>query len=160
MPLGLPRTFGSPYAMEIVDAGSHYLIVFEQNNTPRWIWMDGRSLPQNLPASSMGFSVGHWEEDVLVIETTNLTAGALDGSLLPMSGEGTRIVERWAFSEDRLTTDRTMTIYDPYYSKPLVRQRGSARRDSLQVFESARCDPDGYFHVLLEAGRLEQHLAQ
>lgn len=160
MPLGLPRTFGSPYAMEIVDAGSHYLIVFEQNNTPRWIWMDGRSLPQDLPASSMGFSVGHWEEDVLVIETTNLTAGALDGSLLPMSGEGTRIVERWAFSEDRLTTDRTMTIYDPYYSKPLVRQRGSARRDSLQVFESAPCDPDGYFHDLLESGRLEQHLAQ
>lgn len=160
MPLGLPRTFGSPYAMEIVDAGSHCLVVHEQNNMPRWIWMDGRLLPQDLPASSMGFSVGHWEEDVLVVETTNLTAGALDGSLLPMSGEGTRIVERWAFSEDRLTTDRTMTIYDPYYSKPLVRQRGSARRDSLQVFEPAPCDPDGYFRDLLEAGRLEQHLAQ
>jgi hypothetical protein len=29
MPLGLPRTFGSPYAMEIVDAGSHYLVVYE-----------------------------------------------------------------------------------------------------------------------------------
>jgi len=93
MPLGLPRTFSSPYAMEIVDAGSHYLIVHEQNNMPRWIWMDGRTLPQDLPASSMGFSVGHWEEDVLVIETTNLTARVLDGSLLPMSGEGTRIVE-------------------------------------------------------------------
>ncbi len=142
------------------DAGSHYLIVHEQNNMPRWIWMDGRSLPQGLPASSMGFSVGQWEEDVLVIETTNLTAGALDGSLLPMSGEGTRIVERWAFSEDRLTTDRTMTIYDPYYAKPLVRQRGSARRDSLELFEPAPCDPDGYFRDLLEAGRLEQHLAQ
>jgi len=160
MPLGLPRTFGSPYAMEIVDAGSHYLIVYEQNNTPRWIWTDGRTLPPDLPASSMGFSVGHWEEDVLVIETTNLTAGSLDGSLLPMSGEGTRVAERWAFSEDRLTMDRTMTIYDPYYTKPLVRQRGSARRDSLVVFEPAPCDPDGYFRDLLETGRLEQHLAQ
>ncbi len=160
MPLGLPRTFGSPYAMEIVDAGSHYLIVFEQNNTPRWIWTNGRKLPQGLPANSMGFSVGHWEDDVLVIETTNLTAGTLDGSLLPMSGEDTRIVERWAFSEDRLTIDRQMTIYDPYYTKPLVRQRGSARKDSLEVFEPAPCDPDGYFRDLLDTGRLEQHLGQ
>jgi hypothetical protein len=160
MPLGLPRTFGSPYAMEIVDAGTHYLIVFEQNHTPRWIWMNGRTLPQDLPPNSMGFSVGHWEDDVLVIETTNLTAGTLDGSLLPMSGEDTRIVEHWAFSKDRLTMDRTMRIYDPYYTKPLVRQRGSARRDSLEVFEPAPCDPDGYFRDLLEAGRLEQHLGQ
>ena len=160
MPLGLPRTFGSPYAMEIVDAGNHYLIVYEQNNTPRWIWMDGRALPQGLPANSMGFSVGHWEDEVLVIETSNLTAGTLDGSLLPMSGEGTRVVERWSFSKDRLTMDRTMTIYDPYYSAPLVRQRGSARRDSLQVFEPAPCDPDGYFRDLLQSGRLDQHLDQ
>ena len=160
MPLGLPRTFGSPYAMEIVDAGSHYLVVHEQYNMPRWIRIDGRTLPQDLPASSMGFSVGYWEGNVLVVETTNLTAGTLDGSLLPMSGEGTRIVERWAFGEDRLTMDRTMTIHDPYYSKPLVRQRGSARRDLLVVFEPALCDPDGYFRDLLKTGRLEQHLAQ
>jgi len=58
MPLGLPRTFGSPYAMEVVDAGSHYLIVYEQNNTPRWIWPAGRTLPQDLPANSMGFFGG------------------------------------------------------------------------------------------------------
>ena len=160
MPLGLPRVFGSPYAMEIVDAGDHYLIVYEQNNTPRWIWMDGRSQPAGLPASSMGFSAGRWDGDVLLIETTNLTAGTLDGSLLPMSGQGTRVVERWTMSEDRLTMDRSMTIHDPYYSAPLVRQRGSARRDSLVVYEPAPCDPDGYFRDLLETGRLDEHLAQ
>ena len=160
MPLGLPRTFGSPYAMEIVDAGSHYLMIFEQNNAPRWVWMDGRKLPQDLAASSMGFSVGHWEGDDLVIETTNLTSGALDGTLMPMSGEGTRIIEHWIFSEDRLTMDRTMTIHDPYYSKPLVRKRGSSRRDSLVLYEAAPCDPDGYFRDLLENGRLEQHFEQ
>ena len=93
-------------------------------------------------------------------ETTNLVAGTLDGSLLPMSGTGTKIVEHWEFSEDRLTMDRTMTIYDPYYTKPLIRRRGSARRDSLEVFEPAPCDPDGYFRDLVETGHLEQHLAQ
>jgi hypothetical protein len=148
IPLGLPRTFGSPYAMEIIDAGSHYVVIHEQDNTARWIWMNGRQIPEGL------------EDDVLVIETTKLTAGTLDGSLLPMSGNGTRIVEHWAFSKDRLTMDRTMTIYDPYYTKPLVRRRGSARRDSLEIFEAAACDPDGYFRDLLETGHLEEHLAQ
>jgi len=160
MPLGLPRTFGSPYALDIVDAGSHYMMVFEQNNTPRWVWMDGRTAPPGLAPNSMGFSVGHWEDDVLVIETTNLTPGTLDGTLMPMSGEGTRIVEHWAFSEDRLTMDRTMTIYDPYYTEPLIRRRGSARRDSQVVYEPAPCDADGYYRDLYETGRLEKHLEQ
>ena len=62
LPLGLPRTFGSPYALDIVDAGSHYIILHVQNNTPRRVWMDGRSPPNDLQLTSMGFSVGHWED--------------------------------------------------------------------------------------------------
>src|SRR5690606_22313517 len=69
---GLPRIFGAPYNMEIVDAGSHYLMVFVEHNTPRWVYMDGRALPEGQPPSPMGFSVGHWEGNALVIETTNL----------------------------------------------------------------------------------------
>jgi len=38
LPAGLPRIFGSPYPMQIVDAGSHYLMVFMQDNTPRRVW--------------------------------------------------------------------------------------------------------------------------
>ena len=36
-------------------------------------------------------------------------------------------------AKDRLSIDRTMTIYDPYYSQPLVRRRGSARDDSVEI---------------------------
>lgn len=157
LPLGLPRVFGSPYPMEIIDAGSHYVILHVQNNTPRRIWMDSRQPIEDHPATSMGFSVGHWEDELLVVETTHLSKGTLDGSLLPMSGRDTRIVEHWAFSDDRLTIDRTMTIYDPYYSKPLVRRRGSSRSDTIEIVEPAACDPDGHYRDLLEAGRLEEH---
>jgi hypothetical protein len=158
LPLGLPRIFGSPYNMEIVDASSHYVIIHQQNNTPRRIWMDGRAAPNGWPATSMGFSVGHWEDEVLVIETTHLTPGTLDGSLLPMAGEGTRIVERWEMSDGGLGMDRIMTIHDPNYTEPLVRRRGSARADSVDILEQAPCDPDGYYRDLLESGRLEKHL--
>lgn len=158
---GLPRIFGAPYNMEIVDAGSHYLIVHVERNTPRRVYMDGREPPADQPASSLGFSVGHWEDDrTLVIETTHLLPGWLDGSGLPMSGEGTRIVERWVLSEDRLAMDRTMTIHDPYYTEPLVRERGSARGDDVEIVEQPSCDPDSYYLDLLEGGRLEEWLTR
>lgn len=154
---GLPRIFGAPYHADIVDAGNHYLMIYLEHNTPRRIWMDGRTAPPDTPSTSMGFSVGRWEGEELVIETTYLSAGWLDGSGLPMSGEGTRIVERYIPSEDRLTLERTMTIYDPYYTAPLVRRRYSARDDSIDLTEQATCDPDSYYRDLAAGGRLEAH---
>ena len=87
--------------MQIVDAGTHYLMVFMQDNTPRRVWMDGRKPPAEQPLTSMGFSKGHWEGRTLVIETTMLSPGWLDGSGYPMSGgNDTRIVERWTVAPD------------------------------------------------------------
>lgn len=158
LPLGLPRIFGSPYNMEVVDAGSHYVILYQQNNAPRRIWMDGRQAPGDWPLTSMGFSVGHWQDNVLVVETTHLSEGTLDGTLMPMSGRDTRIVERWEITDGGLAMDRIMTIYDPYYTEPLVRRRGSARADSVDIIEQAPCDPDGYYRDLLENNNLREHL--
>ena len=146
--------------MDIVDAGSHYLEVYLEHNTPRRIWMDGRTPPADTPATPMGFSVGHWEDGALVIETTHLSAGWLDGSGLPMAGDGTRIVERYEFADDRLSIERTMTIHDPYYTAPLVRQRFSARGDNLALTEQAPCDPDSYYRDLATSGRLDEHFSR
>jgi Family of unknown function (DUF6152) len=157
MAMGLPRVFGAPYNMDIVDAGSHYLMVYIEHNTPRRVWMDGRAAPADTPATPMGFSVGKWEGEALVIETTHLTPGWLDGSGLPMSGDGTRIVERYEWSADRLSVARTMTIHDPYYGAPLVRHRFSARGDEVSLTEQAPCDPDSYYRDLEASGRLQEH---
>jgi len=155
---GLPRLFGNPYNMTIYDAGTHYLFLYIDHNSPRQVWMDGRKADANTPKTSNGFSVGRWEGNELVIETTHLLPGWLDGSGLPMSGEGTRTVERYTFAADRLSMDRVMTIHDPYYSAPLTRVRGSARGDNLDVHEQESCDPTGYFSDLNEAGLLDKYL--
>ena len=160
LPAGLPRIFGSPYPVQVLDAGTHYLMVFMQDNTPRRVWMDGRDAPPNTPATSMGFSVGHWEGKTLVIETTHLSPGWLDGSGLPMSGAGTRIVERYEPSDDGLSMERTMTIFDPYYTEPLVRHRSSARGEMVDITEQAPCDPDSYYRDLESSGRLDEHFAR
>lgn len=152
--MGLPRIFGSPQPMEIVDAGTHYLIIYGEHNTPRWVWMDGRKPTEDTLATSMGFSTGHWQGEELVIETTDLTPGWLDGSGLPMSGEGTRIVETYTFSDDQLTMDRVMTINDPLYTQALTRVRGSAR-GNVQPMELPPCDPDSYYRDLWKKGMID-----
>jgi hypothetical protein len=157
---GLPRIFGAPYNMDIVDAGSHYLMVFIEHNTPRRIWMDGRRPAADTPATPMGFSVGRWEGEVLVVETTHLTPAWLDGSGLPMAGDGTRIVERYEFGSDRLTIDRIMTIHDRYYTEPVVRRRASARDDRVDLTEQLPCDPDSHYRDLAASGRLDHHFAR
>jgi hypothetical protein len=156
--LGLPRIFGNPYNMDIYDAGDHYLFLYVEHNSPRRIWMDGRTAPQNTVPTSNGFSVGHWEGSALVIDTTHLLPAWLDGSGLPMSGEGTRTVERYVFAADHLSADRTMTIYDPLYTQPLVRTRGMAREGGLDVSEQDSCDPTSYYLDLKEAGLLDKYL--
>ena len=162
LPPGLPRIFGSPYPMQIVDAGSHYLMVFMQDNTPRRVWMDGRSPPAEQPLTSMGFSTGKWEGRTLVIETTKLLPAWLDGGGYPMSGGAdTRIVERWTPSADGLTMDRTMTVTDKLYTAPLVRTRGSQRGDAaVGLIESEPCDARPFYNELMERGELEQRLKQ
>lgn len=156
---GLPRIFGAPYDMEIIDAGSMYEIVYIEHNTPRRVYMDGRKAPADYPDRPMGFSVGRWEGNDLVIETTHLLGGWLDGSGLPMKGgPNTRIVERYTFAADRLSMDREMTIYDDYYTKPLVRKRGSARDDELVLVEHDSCDPTTYYWDILQSGELEKRI--
>jgi len=158
---GLPRIFGSPYPMEVVDGGTHYLVLFLQNNTPRWVWMDGRSAPEDHPLTSMGFSVGRWEDHTLVIETTHLAAGWLDGSGYPMSGgDGTSVTEHWVVAEDGVTIDRIMTISDALYTEPLVRTRGSQRGAPDGLIESPACDPNGHYRDLYERELLEEQLYQ
>ena len=157
LPAGLPRIFGSPYPVEIVDAGSHYVMIFLQDNTPRWVYMDGRGPLEDQPLTSMGFSTGRWEDRTLVIETTHLSPGWLDGSGYPMSGgDGTRIVEQWRVAEDGLTIDRTMTIYDDLYTEPLVRTRGSQRGNARELLESPPCDATAFYAELWERGELEK----
>jgi outer membrane protein OmpA-like peptidoglycan-associated protein len=58
----------SPFRISL--AGDRYIVLFEQNTTYRQIFMDGRSLPKDPTPTYMGYSVGHWEGDTLVVESS------------------------------------------------------------------------------------------
>jgi len=59
---------------QIVQSPGYVTIVVEMNHDARIIRLGGAHLPANI-RPWMGDSIGHWEGDTLVVETTNLNPG-------------------------------------------------------------------------------------
>ena len=72
LPLGHMQFHTHNQPREIVQSKDRLVIIYEASAGIRQIFMDGRSLPDNDPLEWWyGYSVGHWEGDTLVVETTN-----------------------------------------------------------------------------------------
>ena len=86
----------------------------------RTIWLDNRASPSPYaPRTWMGFSLGRWEGDTLVVTTTHLKEGWLRRNGLARS-EKARLTEYWLRRGDVLTV--ASVIDDPVYlTEPLFR---------------------------------------
>ncbi|MCU1340138.1 MAG: hypothetical protein JWO19_5719, partial [Bryobacterales bacterium] len=69
LPPGLPAIMNQPYPMEILLTPGKVTIVVEAYTQVRHIYTDGRPLPADPDPLFYGTSVGHWEDDTLVVET-------------------------------------------------------------------------------------------
>ena len=94
------------------------IVMLNPDLTYRQIWMDGRSLEANPNPSWMGYSVGRWEGDSLVVESFGFHPGTwLDRDGHPHS-EQLRLTERYRRpSFGKLETE--VTFNDPgAYTRP------------------------------------------
>ena len=70
---GGARQFLTPYGVEFVEIPETqrvYIFDIGGPHTVRTIYMDGRTHPEKLEASYYGHSIGWWEGDILVVDTT------------------------------------------------------------------------------------------
>ena len=111
-----PASLISPHLNEIVIGEDSILIRNERFNVERTIHTDGRGRPQNAARSNQGHSVGRWEGDVLVVETTLFEPhrSPVIGSGVP-SGPAKRVVERYALSDDGTQIAIDFVLEDPEY---------------------------------------------
>ncbi len=121
MPMGIPLASLLSEPIKIIQSPRLAVVIHESDNTFRQIYTDGRALPREFgfPAF-MGYSVGRWERDTLVVET----AGFNDRTRLDLIGhphsEALRIVERFR-RRDFGHMDVEMTFDDPkMYTKPFT----------------------------------------
>jgi hypothetical protein len=119
--------FGIPLAgllaelIKIVQSPRISVIFYEIDNLHRQIYTDGRSLPKEFEYPTfLGYSVGHWERDVFVVETAGFNGRTrLDLMGHPQS-EAMRITERFR-RRDFGHMDVEMTFDDPkMYTKPFT----------------------------------------
>lgn len=103
---------------KMVQAPGEILVLPGNGDPPRQIYIDGRGLPKDPEPSWMGSSVGSWQADTLVVETTGFKERAwLDGFGHPRS-EAMHVTERFR-RRDFGHMDLEMTFDDPtYYTRP------------------------------------------
>jgi len=119
LPMGIMQfhTQGAP--RKVIQTRDVVVILYEASMGVRQIFTDGRSAPGDDPQPWWyGYSVGHWDGDTLVVETTGLRDdGWLDVFGTPLT-DAAKITERFRRpSYGRMEID--VTIDDPkVYTKP------------------------------------------
>ena len=102
----VPNPFGQNF-YQIVQTPEYVVILTEVVHDARIIRMNGEHLPPKIQ-KWLGDSVGHWEGDTLVVDTTNFTAKTFFGG----SGERLHVVERFTRT-DAKTIGYRVTVEDP-----------------------------------------------
>ena len=74
IPHGVPDQMAvAGYPFKIIQAPGLVLILFEEMTHYRQIFTDGRALPKDPNPTLLGYSVGRWEQDALVVDTTGFS---------------------------------------------------------------------------------------
>ena len=126
---GVPRSMYTPSPLQIVQTPAYVVILFERMSW-RTIPIGTRPhIPDNVRLWN-GDSVGHWEGDTLVVETTNFNGKTWLGESGDIISHAEQVVERFTPVDADTITYRA-TITDPVaYTRPwtiempLVRQQG------------------------------------
>ena len=152
----LPVMYNNNY--QFVQTPDHLMILVEMVHDARIIPLDGRPhAPENV-RKWLGDSVGHWEGDTLVVETTNFS----DKTRFRGSTESLRVIERFTrVAEDSILYE--FTVDDPAtYSQAWTGQIAFVARESnSQIFEYA-CHEGNYAlpGILAGARLLEKEAAE
>lgn len=136
-PLGFPHAFWAALdrPFEFIPAQGRVLMHIQYHEDWRQIWTDGRSLPKHPEPAWNGYSVGHWDGDTFVVESTGYDERAwFDRMGDPRSSEAV-LEERW-HRKDIDELELQMTLTDPQaYMKPWKGDVQVFKRQKFALYE-------------------------
>ncbi len=150
LPFGHVRAMSSPDPIQIMQTPNHMAILYEQNSWFKVFPIDGTTPKKKVP-TWFGDSVGHWDADTLVVETTNFNGlTKLDTNGHPHSNQ-LKLTERFTRT-DAGHIAYELTIDDPKtYTKPIVSKRTFTLRTDWEILEYS-CEEN---NVGLVEGRIK-----
>ena len=133
---GPPKSMIVPYPVSFTRPDENTLVMErELMAEKRTVWFNGA--PEPGETSKLGYSIGHFENDTLVVETTNFAADTWGTHTGINSSEQKHLVERFTLSEDGTLLMAEITVTDPvYFTEPVVfnhRWRKLADREVIQA---------------------------
>ena len=148
---GMARQFETPYGVEFLEmTEEHRLYIFDIGgpHTFRTVYMDGRSHPAAYTPTYYGHSIGWWDQDTLVIDTTGYNEGFwMDRGRLPHTNL-LRTVERFTRTS-QATMRYEYTVDDPgAYTRPFTGAMNLRWEAGTELFEY-QCQQANYAHELM-----------
>jgi hypothetical protein len=115
---GVPRSDLVPYPFKILQLPGEVVILYEAVHSFRQIFTDGRSFPQDMNPTWFGYSIGRWDGNDFVVQTTGFNdKGWLDNFGKPAT-EALKVTERFR-RKDFGHMDVVITIEDAKaYTRP------------------------------------------
>jgi len=107
--------WGAFYLIELEVSEDAVLFRSEFDNLERTIHMDGRAHPEDGERTNQGHSIGWWEGDTLVVDTTLFSdhiSPVADG--MP-SGAQKHVIEKYTLNEGGTLIDVEVWVEDPEY---------------------------------------------
>jgi hypothetical protein len=150
-PHGVPRLMASPYPIQIVYAPGLITILHEVAHNIRYIHMDGKPAPADTPRSFLGYSVGHWEGNTLVVFTdhfndrTQIDEESLSHGLkLTVTERITKFTNKYGGVElrDLITIEDPEHFTQPWTAERLYPWRGDIRVSEYSCEENNRNAPE------------------
>jgi len=119
---GMPAIMDTTHPIEFLREGDNILLRFEELDARRVIVMGN---PDSGPTDtgSYGKSTGRWEDNSLIVRTTEIDWPWFDQEGIPQS-DSLEIVESFTATEDGMFLDYRATLTDPVtFSEPVVLER-------------------------------------
>ena len=153
LPPGGPRMMATPYQMEIIQLPEHkrILMVFEgATHIWREIYMDGRKFPEDLNPTYLGYSIGRWEGDTLVVENKGFNENSWFDYFGHPHTDLMHVVERWT-RPNKNTLHYEATVTDPgAYTRPFTMAWDVSLRADGELPEYICQENNQYLHRLVD----------
>jgi hypothetical protein len=131
LPQGVPKIDAAPVPWKLIQGPRQVTILYEAFSQFREIFTDGRELPTDPNPTWLGYSVGHWDGDTLVVESSGFNGKTWLDQMGHPTSDALHVTERF-HRKDFGHLELEITIDDPkMYTKPwTVKEHPSLLLDS------------------------------
>jgi len=141
IPVGEPNLMFYPVADTITVQRDRVVMKVDWMDSERTIFLDGRMHPPASQTFLHGHSVGHWEGDTLVAETTNFKEHPLGLSTSGLPGSTRKhLVERFRLGEGGKVLMYSGVVEDPVYLTRPVEWSGHFEYRPNMPQSNEKCD--------------------